>query len=232
MRSQLRSLASSSQATDRRTRSSATSRRAPAIATTIPIRRIRGQPNKEVRVRTVVTAARRRPARARDLVEALLVQLRVQGCFSSDPESIYRDNVRTAQRAFRRAGWALSDEGVLSPIGAIDLETGGRQALDEQLARLRGATEDPGQLLGTAKDLLEAVAKFILEEMSMPAPANADFNHIWYLARDRVGLLPEQVDSTLPGANNIKAILQCSWKIAEQVNYLRGLQGTDHGLSC
>lgn len=98
----------------------------------------------------------------------------------------YRETVRTAQRAFRRAGWALTDEGVLSPVGAIDLTTGGREALDEQIARLRRATDDPGQVLGSAKDLLGTVAKFVLEEVCMPQSAHADFDHVWYLARERL----------------------------------------------
>ncbi len=183
-------------------------------------------PNKEVRVRTVLVAALRRPDRARQLVDALRVQLRVHGCFENEE---YREAVRTAQRAFRRQGWTLSDDGELRPFGAIDLTTGGRQALDEQIGRLRKATDDPGQLIGSAKDLLEAVAKFVLEEMSMPQSERADFNHLWYLARERLGLLPDQVDTNLPGARSIKAILQSSWTIAEQVNVLRGLQGTGHG---
>jgi hypothetical protein len=163
-------------------------------------------------------------------VEALLVQLRVYGCFDPSRSAIYdRDRVQTAQRAFVRTGWSLSDEGVLSAAGAIDLSTGGREALDEQVDRLRRAAEDPGQLLGSAKDLLEAVAKFVLEEFGVCAPKNDDFDHLWYLARDRLQLLPEQVNPGLPGASNIKAILQSSWKIAEQVNKLRGFQGTGHG---
>ena len=186
-------------------------------------------PNKEMRVRTVMAAARRRPARAGELVEAMLVQLRVHGCFDVKRDTYNPDAVRTARAAFQRAGWVLTDEGTLRPIGHIDLTTGGRHALDEQIVRLRGATEDPALLIGSAKDLLEAVAKFVLEEMSMPASPKADFDELWYLARDRLGILPEQVDTTLPGANNIKAILQSAWKIAEQVNKLRGLQGTGHG---
>lgn len=187
------------------------------------------QPNKEIRVRTVLLAAMRRPARARELVDGLLVQLRVFGCFNPEGSAYDKNRVRSAQRAFTREGWALSEEGVLTPAGAIDLTTGGREALDEQLERLRRATDDPGQLLGSAKDLLEAVAKFVLDEFGMTVPRNADFDYLWYLARERLGALPEQVDSTLPGANNIKAILQSSWKIAEQVNKLRGMQGTGHG---
>jgi abortive infection Abi-like protein len=188
-------------------------------------------PNKEDRVLAVFRAARRRPGRARDLVDALLVQLRVTGCFDPERTSVYDQyRVRTAQRAFKQLGWVLSDDGYLSAAGAIDLATGGRAALDEQVDRLRRATEDPGQLLGSAKDLLEAVAKFVLEEFSVPAAKkNDDFDHLWYLARDRLSLLPTQVNSTLPGASNIKAILQSSWAIAEQVNKLRGFQGTGHG---
>jgi hypothetical protein len=189
-----------------------------------------GTPNKEDRVLTVLRAARRRPERARQLVDGLLVALRVAGCFDPAGTNVYdRDRVRTAQRAFRPLGWVLSDDGFLSAAGAIDLTTGGREALDEQVERLRRATDDPGQLLGSAKDLLEAVAKFVLEEFAVPVTKNDSFDHAWHLARDRLSLLPTQVNPALPGANNIKAILQSSWTIAEQVNKLRNLQGTGHG---
>jgi hypothetical protein len=163
------------------------------------------------------------------LVEAILVELRVYGCFDPARESYDEAAVHIAQQAFRRAGWILTDEGVLRTSGVIDLATGGRDALDEQLDRLRRAPDDPGQLLGSAKDLLEAVAKFVLEEVGFPAPANADFNHLWHLARDRLGLLPSQVDNSLASAPNIKAILQSAWTIADEVNKLRGLEGTGHG---
>ena len=186
-------------------------------------------PNKQIRVQTVLTAATRRPVRARNLVEALLVQLRVFGCFDQASDAYNGEVVRIAQVAFRRAGWTLSDDGVLRISGAIDLATGGRAALDEQVDRLRRAVDDPGQLLGSAKDLLEAVAKFVLEEVGFPAPANADFNHLWHLARDRLGLLPAQVDTSLAAATNIKTILQSSWNIVDEVNKLRGLEGSGHG---
>ena len=141
------------------------------------------KPNKEDRVLAVLRAARRRPERARQLLDGLLVQLRVAGCF--DPtRSIYdRDRARTAQRAFRPLGWVLSDDGYLNPAGAIDLTTGGREALDEQVDRLRRAADHPGQLLGSAKDLLEAVAKFVLEEFGVTVAKNDSFDHAWHRAR-------------------------------------------------
>jgi len=48
-------------------------------------------PNKEVRIHTVLAAARRRPDRARELVEALLTRLRVHGCFDSCRRGRRRD---------------------------------------------------------------------------------------------------------------------------------------------
>lgn len=184
-------------------------------------------PNKETRVLTTVRAAMRRPGGARRLIDALLVDLRVVGFFDGVPE--HRGNVLAVQRAFLRRGWMLDDDGHLSPVGMIDLATGGREALEEQLERLRRGTDDPGQLLGSAKDLLEAVAKFVLEEVGMPVAGNPSFNHLWHIARERLGILPEQVAADTPGAKHIKAVLQSSWKIAEQVNELRCVQGAGHG---
>lgn len=186
-------------------------------------------PNKETRIQRTVLAAIKRPDGARKLVDGLLVQLRLNGQFDTDWAGFDAMKFRTLSRAFARSGWSLSNDGLLSPISGIDLTTGGRDALDEQITRIRGGTDDPGQLLGSAKDLLEAVSKFVLEEFSVPISKNAPFAQLWHLARERLGILPTQVDMTLPGAESIRAILQSSWTIAEQVNTLRGKQGTGHG---
>lgn len=185
-------------------------------------------PSKEERLHTVLTAALRRPAGARKLVEGLLSGLRNTGYFDSiDNEEI--DRVERLRRAFAREGWVLDDGGHLSASGAIDLATGGRAALDEQLARLRRATDDPGQLLGSANDLLEAVPKFVLQELDLDVPAKPDFGYVWYLARDRLGVLPDQIVNDSPGATHVKAVLGSVWKMAEQIHYLRGKEGAGHG---
>lgn len=183
-------------------------------------------PNKEQRVQSAVQRAMRRPDRARDLADGLLTLLRLGGCFEADS---FASQVRALRSAFRRAGFSLSDDGTLLTIGAIDLQTGNRSALDEQIERLRKATDDPGQLIGSAKDLLEAVAKFVLEELGFSAPKSADFNQLWYLARERLAVRPEDVGAGLAGAEQVRKILGASWTIAEQVNGLRNLQGTGHG---
>ena len=73
------------------------------------------------------------------------------------------------------------------------------------------------------------MAKFVLEEAGMPVPRSAGFDHLWYMARERLGLLPERVDPSMQGADAIKAIHGSSWTIAQNVNALRNLQGTGHG---
>jgi hypothetical protein len=186
-------------------------------------------PNKEKRIHAVLGAARRHPARAEQLIQSLLARLRVHGCFDPENENYNMAAVRASQRAFKRAGWQLTDTGELSALGAIDLATGGRAALHEQLVRLRRSAEDPGQLLGSAKDLLEAVAKYVLEEVGYPARRGADFGELWHLARERLGILPDQVAGNSPGSKQVRKILSSAWMIAEQVNELRGLQGTGHG---
>lgn len=186
------------------------------------------QPSKETRLRAVLAAAQRRPDCAKTLVDGLLRSLRNDGYFES-PAPDQAAQVRRLHQAFGREGWHLDDDGRLSPYGAIDLETGGRAALDEQIARLRRATDDPGQLLGSANDLLEAIPKFVLQELGLDVPSNADFGHLWYLARNRLGVLPEQVAGDTEAAKHVKAVLGNSWKIAEQIHFLRGKEGTGHG---
>lgn len=188
-----------------------------------------GVPNKEARVRTVVEAVIRRPQRARELLDGLLSEMRASGSF--EPGGINYDAVKVAalQRALSRIGWALTEAAELAPLGMIDVATGGRAALDDQLARLRRSTDDPALLLGTAKDFLESVAKFVLEELGLTYRPQADFAEVWYLARDRLGIHPKDVNVTTSGGPPMRLILQSAWAIADSVNELRRLQGTGHG---
>lgn len=186
-------------------------------------------PNKEQRVQRTILAAVRKPNAARPLIEALLSMLRVAGYFNSNHGSFDAAKNDVLKRALARQGWRLSAGGEVSPIGSIDLTTGGRAALDEQLGRLRQNVEDAGALLGTAKDLLESVAKFILEELGVPVNPKMSFDELWHHARDRLGILPNQVAQDVPGSAAIREILESGWRIARQVNVLRGLQGAGHG---
>jgi hypothetical protein len=186
-------------------------------------------PNKAARVQRTVMAAVRHPDRARPLVDALLSLLRTGQYFDRARPAFDPDAFTTLARAFARQGWTLTPDGELLPVGEIDLQTGGRDALDEQIARLRRNTDDPGVLIGSTKDLLEATAKFILTELSVPFSEKMSFDELWHHVRDRLGILPVQIAQDVPGAKCIKTIVQSAWTIVEQVNVLRGLQGSGHG---
>lgn len=187
-------------------------------------------PNKQERVQRTVLAAIRKPQCARPLVDGLLSTLRTHGAVVEGTPQFDKANTEVLRRALAHQGWSLTSDGHMTPIGAIDLETGGREALDDQIRRLRQNTEDPALLLGTAKELLESVAKFVLQELRVQGSGqNLNFNKLWHLARKRLGILPEQVAGDGKGSKAIKAILDSAWKIVEQVNVLRNLQGTGHG---
>lgn len=183
-------------------------------------------PNKEQRVLQALREAQRRPARARDLVEELLSAFRTANLVGAEAAG---EDVDRLKRALGSAGWFLTDDGHLQPFGTVDLDTGGRPALEEQVERLRRSSMDPALQIGTAKELLESVSKFVLEELGMPVNDKMPYDQLWHLARERLGVLPQQVDPNLPGAGAIRAIHQSTWNIADQINKLRNLQGTGHG---
>jgi hypothetical protein len=105
----------------------------------------------------------------------------------------------------------------------------GRPAIEDQLGRLRRAADDPALLLGTAKEMLESTAKYVLEVFSVEITAGMSFEALWFHARDRLGIHPKDVDVTQPGGEQIREILQSSWSIASKTNELRNVEGTGHG---
>ena len=192
------------------------------------------KPSKETRVRDTVEAAVRDPHLARELIDSLLTEYRAFGFFAaeSDParEANRRANVGNLQKAFSRIDWELDDAGGLRPagVGAVG-SVEGRPAIDDQLDRLRRATDDPALLLGPAKEMLESTATYVLEVFNVSYGPKMSFDELWHLARERLNLLPKQVDTSQPGGTQVRAMLGASWTIAKTANELRNLEGTGHG---
>lgn len=192
------------------------------------------KPNKENRVRDTVEAAVRHPHRARELIDSILVEYRQFRFFTAqsrpEAELARTAQVQTLQRALARIDWELDDEGVLRPAGVGSVgSTEGRPAIEDQLDRLRRASDDPALLLGTAKEMLESTAKYVLEVFTVPYTNKTSFDELWHHARDRLRLLPEQVDTSQPGGSQVRAMLGASWTIARTANEIRNLEGTGHG---
>ncbi len=168
---------------------------------------------------------------ATQLVKDLFARMRVFGCFDEDAETyVGASALRALRTALETAGWNLDRRGHLSPLVLADVEHASlRPALEAQVARLRSASEDPSLLIGTAKELLETVARYTLEEIGQPGRPNADFDELLYLARERLGLLPKQVSADDAAGEIEREVYDGLWKVAKSVNRLRNLEGTGHG---
>ncbi|QRP97799.1 abortive infection family protein [Corynebacterium sp. FDAARGOS 1242] len=188
-----------------------------------------GTPNKEQRILQLC-----REVRTGNLVDAktvlarVLTMLRAHGVFRLHQEK-YQLQISNLAAALERENLVLTDQGYVRSDFEIDLETGGREALEEHLHRLSTNSEDPGVLLGVAKELLESSCKFVLEESGMLPGRKADFDELVALTFERLNLLPVDVDISQPGGKQIRAIYQSARTAALQINELRNLQGTGHG---
>lgn len=184
--------------------------------------------NKQKRVLAAFRFAERKGA-VRKLVDELLKTLRLHATFEeTDLETT--NLVKRLAATLRRDGWELTDAGHLNPLGHINLETGGRQALEDQLDRLRRNVDDPALQIGTAKELLEAVAKFVLEGVGMTTGVDKlDFQPLMHLAIERLDLKPVSTDVSMPGGKAVRTVRQAAQQIAFAVNELRNAQGTGHG---
>jgi hypothetical protein len=187
---------------------------------------------KEKRVRAVLSDS----AMARDvdhtkLVTDLIARLRASGSFDKDSTSCPGpETIESAQRAFESVGWALSDSGTIGPLVLTGLDSMRlRPAINAQLDRVRNAPQDAALLIGTAKELLEATSRYVLDELGQPARPKATFDELLYMARERLELLPEQVDATDEAGETIREVYDGIWKIARSVNLLRNFEGTGHG---
>ncbi len=94
---------------------------------------------------------------------------------------------------------------------------------------MRRAAGDAALLMGTAKELLESTARYVLEELDVPIRSNADFGELLHFARERLGLLPQQVGESAPAARAVREVFDGLWRVAKAVNDLRNLEGTGHG---
>lgn len=192
------------------------------------------QPNKEDRVSRTVRESVRTPQRSRELIDGLLAQYRAFGFFrpSDNPseEMLRAAKVRAARAAFARIDWELTDDGELHPLGVGTVASAqGRPAIEDQLKRLRRATDDPALLIGTAKEMLESTAKYVLDAFSWQYSARTSFDELWHHARDRLGIHPKDIDVGEPGGEQVREILESSWRIARMCNELRNDEGTGHG---
>jgi hypothetical protein len=139
-------------------------------------------------------------------------------------------------KALKRADIAADERGHLRlpahralgvpSLAAVPTESGIRLQLD-RLGRLE---QEPEEMIGAAKELVEATAKHVLLELGEELPENADLPGLSKLALAKLRLHPKAIAPTTKGSEVMAKILSSLGQTAGGLAELRNLgYGTGHG---
>jgi hypothetical protein len=193
--------------------------------------RLKGQPvGKSKRLRAVLSwALDNDPSAGEKLVAYILATIKGYGGFrETSPNHVGAQAIQNAADAFRPEGFELSGDGDLHPSVLENLESRDlTKALQAYVGRARRGVLDAALLAGTGKDLLEAVAKHVLDVVWGSHP-NANFPFLLGQAFVALGMATPP-DKPVPGESPLRAYERALYDVGCAVNRLRNKQGTGHG---
>jgi len=135
-----------------------------------------------------------------------------------------------------RDGYRVDDLGrietsVVVRVPEIPLEAVADAAsIREHLDRIeRGADSDPAMAISSAKALIEATTKLVLNELGESYDERADLPALVRATQRALGLHPDAIAPTAKGAESIRRILSNLSQVAIGVAELRNEYGPDHG---
>lgn len=151
----------------------------------------------------------------------------------------WEDTRNRLVRALNRDGWkvdeyhrivSIDESGVLiaplSGLGTIRNPAG----IEEALNRLNLLLDsDPAGVVGASKELIEATAKTVLDQLNIAYTDREDFSALVPRAQSALGLGAGGVDGTVDAANSIRRILGGLASIAQGIDELRNAEGGGHG---
>lgn len=164
-----------------------------------------------------------------ELIRALTGSLVNKRVFEEPYDAVTQKLLGELRRTLLRVGWELSPSGSLAPLGVIDVQSGGREALEQQITRLRNSGDDVSLMLGAAKDSLEAAAKFVLEERQESYQPDESLDALINRAMKLAGISTRPADASSEASKALATINQSVPKIAEAVRKIRNDQGSGHG---
>jgi hypothetical protein len=89
--------------------------------------------------------------------------------------------------------------------------------------------DDPEAAIGSAKELLEAAAHYVLREGGESVASRTDFPKLVKQALSALELSAENIEDSAKGAAAIRRVLAAFSQIVEGLGRLRNLYGTGHG---
>lgn len=168
--------------------------------------------------------------KAERFVAGLISAIKSCGGFrSTSPNYVGGDAVADLASALKPEGFVLGEDGSISPVALQTLN--GRdltKALRGYVDRAKKGIEDAALIVGTGKDLMEAVAAHVIQELWGSYPSTANFPSL--LGQAFVALDMATPDGKAEPREHQRCRLERSLcETACSINNLRNKQGTGHG---
>lgn len=169
-------------------------------------------------------------SKAEKLIAGIISSVKGCGGFrNASPNFVGNDAIADLGSALRPEGIILGEDGSISPV-ALDNLSGRNltQALRGYVNRAKKGIEDAALVVGTSKDLMEAVAAHVIQELWGSYPSTANFPSL--LGQALVALdmaTPEQKPAK--GEHQRCRLERSLYETACSINNLRNKQGSGHG---
>lgn len=191
----------------------------------------RSSVGKMKRVRTIlIHSLEKFPERAEKFAYGIISLVKANGGFrQGSPNYVGKDAVENLVNLLKPKGILLGYDGTISPIvldGLSFAET--TEALENYIERAKKGFEDAALIIGTSKDLMEAVAAHVLVVNTGSYPATTNFPTL--LGQAFISLnMATPYDKKTNDEHPRKDIERNLYNLACGINRLRNKQGTGHG---
>jgi hypothetical protein len=140
-------------------------------------------------------------------------------------------------RSLRRDGVPINDRGELTaPAASLTLpldqfdRLGDPQVVEQHLQRVASnVARDPAAAVGSSKELVESVCKFILDDYSVPYSHKDDLLDLYKKVARELGLNREAVPGSAKGSEAAQRILRNLSTAVQSLAELRNELGLGHG---
>ena len=159
----------------------------------------------------------------------------IEDVLDANSSSDFRGRYDVLLRVLGRAGFEQDEKGRVrlpapppaSTLDASRLPT--ESDIRLHLDRLERLDQEPEEMIGAAKELIEATAKYVMLSLNIPIDPNADVAGLSKDALSQLSLRPQSLAPTSKGVESMKRVLGGLGQIAAGMAELRNLYGTGHG---
>ncbi|TKT94043.1 abortive infection family protein [Dyadobacter frigoris] len=186
---------------------------------------------KAKRVQTVLSAAIEQfPDEAESFTAGLLSLVRACGGFrESSPNYTGTDVILNLSASFKKHRILLSIDGIVTPL-LLDNLSGTKltEALQIYVNRAKKGHEDAALIIGTSKDLMEAVCAHVVTEIYGSYSPRDNFPTLLGTAFTALNMATP-ANPMVPNESAIKNVERGLFELACAINKLRNKQGSGHG---